>query len=89
MDLSPEQLAALDAESKGPTTLVVVILFTTLSFIFVCMRYVSRFAMIKEGSAEDYTIGAAMVTEGRVKPTIFSADPIATDSFNWNGSLYD
>jgi len=45
--------------------------------------------MIKEGSAEDYTIGAAMVTEGRVKPTIFSADPIATDGFNWNGSLYD
>ncbi|KFY36023.1 hypothetical protein V494_05383 [Pseudogymnoascus sp. VKM F-4513 (FW-928)] len=61
MDLSPEQLAALDAESKGPTTLVVVIFFTILSFVFVCMRYVSRFAIIKRGSAEDYTIGAAMI----------------------------
>ncbi|OBT51769.1 hypothetical protein VE04_08196, partial [Pseudogymnoascus sp. 24MN13] len=61
MDFSPEQLAALDAESKGPTTLVVVILFTILSFFFVCMRYVSRFAIIKRGSAEDYTIGVAMI----------------------------
>ncbi|OBT45571.1 hypothetical protein VE00_03497 [Pseudogymnoascus sp. WSF 3629] len=61
MDFSPEQLAALDAESKGPTTLVVVILFTILSFFFVCIRYVSRFAIIKKGSAEDYTIGAAMI----------------------------
>jgi hypothetical protein len=61
MDFSPEQLAALDAASKGPTTLVVVILFTILSFFFVCIRYVSRFAIIKKGSAEDYTIGAAMV----------------------------
>lgn len=61
MDLSPEQLAALDAESKGPITLVLVILFTSLSFFFVCIRFVSRFAIIKRGSAEDYTIGAAMV----------------------------
>ncbi|OBT88219.1 hypothetical protein VE02_02423 [Pseudogymnoascus sp. 03VT05] len=61
MDFSPEQLAALDAESKGPTTLVVVILFTILSFFFVSIRYVSRFAIIKRGSAEDYTIGAAKI----------------------------
>jgi hypothetical protein len=87
MDFSPEQLAALDAESKGPTTLVVVILFTILSFFFVCMRYVSRFAIIKRGSAEDYTIGVAMV-RGLCVESELCADSIQ-DTFNWNGSLHD
>lgn len=62
MDLTPEQLAALAAETKGPTTFVVIIFFTVFAFIFVCLRIISKFAVVKSSGTEDYFIGVSMVS---------------------------
>lgn len=56
------EFAALQAETKAPTTLAVVITFTTLSFVFVFLRYITKFVILKNKNVDDYVIGLAMVS---------------------------
>ena len=59
--LTPEQVAALRAESKQPTAAAIVITFTVLSFSVVLLRYGTRFVWLRNPGLEDYFIGIAMV----------------------------
>ena len=61
MNLSPDEIERLRAESKRPTAYGIVISFTILSFILVCMRMTTRFFIIKNPGLEDYFIVVAMV----------------------------
>ena len=91
MDLTPEQLAALAAETRGPTTLVVVIFFTVFAFISVCLRFISKFVVIKSSGTEDYFIGVSMVSASCHDNLSLGAFTEASrkDIFYMYGSLYD
>lgn len=58
--LSPEQLAKLAGEDLGPLTKNIVIAFTVIAFVSVCLRLYTRLRY-KAVGWEDYTIAAAMV----------------------------
>ncbi len=58
--LSPEQVAALRAEDQGPLCERIVITFTILAFVSVCLRLFTRFRYHKIGF-EDHTIIIAVV----------------------------
>jgi len=57
---SPDQLAALRADDRGPLCERVVITFTTLAFVSVCLRLFTRFRFHRTGW-EDWTIALSMV----------------------------
>lgn len=59
-DLSPEQLAALEREDLGQLTKNIIIAFTVLAFVSVCLRWFTRLKY-KAVGWEDYTILLAMV----------------------------
>lgn len=59
-NLSPEQLAALRADDRGPLCERIVIAFTVMSFVSVCSRLFARIRYHKTGW-EDWTIVVAMV----------------------------
>ncbi|KAF1828047.1 hypothetical protein BDW02DRAFT_303026 [Decorospora gaudefroyi] len=68
--LSPEQLAALGKEDKGPLTKSIVITFTTIAFICVCLRLFTRLKLVAGNlGREDYTIVISMV--GSIITAIF------------------
>jgi hypothetical protein len=59
--LPPAQVAELKGQSKGPTTIGIVVSMTILSFLFVTCRLITRFGIIKNPGIEDYVIAIAMV----------------------------
>ncbi|KAL1607561.1 hypothetical protein SLS59_002530 [Nothophoma quercina] len=58
---TPEELAALRADNRGPLCRNIVIAFTVLSFISVCLRLFTRITYHKTGW-EDWTIVVSMIT---------------------------
>ncbi|KFY73170.1 hypothetical protein V499_06718 [Pseudogymnoascus sp. VKM F-103] len=58
--LTEEQTRALAAETRGPILLGLSISFTVLSSIFVVLRVIARFWIIKGAGWEDYTIVVAV-----------------------------
>jgi hypothetical protein len=59
--LPPEQLAILAGEDLGPQVLGVVITFTLLALICVCLRFFARLKFTKLVGWEDYFIACSMV----------------------------
>jgi hypothetical protein len=59
--LSPDQRAELARDDQGPVTKSIVISFTVISFISVCVRLSTRFSYQNVGS-EDYTIAISTVS---------------------------
>lgn len=59
--LTEEQTRALAAETRGPILLGLSISLTILSSIFVVLRVIARFWIIKDSGWEDYTMVMAMV----------------------------
>jgi hypothetical protein len=59
--LSPDQRAELAGDDQGPVTKSIVISFTVISFISVCVRLSTRFSYQNVGS-EDYTIAISTVS---------------------------
>ncbi|KAF2855331.1 hypothetical protein T440DRAFT_464603 [Plenodomus tracheiphilus IPT5] len=60
--LSPEQTAALAKENLGPMTKAIVIAFTTLAFVCVCLRMFTQIKFLARAIGwEDYTILISMV----------------------------
>ncbi|OBT52054.1 hypothetical protein VE04_07498, partial [Pseudogymnoascus sp. 24MN13] len=57
--LTEEQTRALAAETRGPILLALSISFTVLSSIFVVLRVIARFWIIKGAGWDDYTIVVA------------------------------
>lgn len=57
---TPEELAALRADNRGPLCRNIVIAFTVLSFVSVCLRLFTRITYHKTGW-EDWTIVVSMV----------------------------
>lgn len=58
--LSPEQLAKLAGEDLGPLSKNIIIAFTVIAFVAVCLRLYTRLRY-KAVGWEDYMIGVAMV----------------------------
>jgi hypothetical protein len=58
--LSPEQVAKLAGEDLGPLSRNIIIAFTVMAFVSVCLRLYTRLRY-KAVGWEDYTIGIAMV----------------------------
>jgi hypothetical protein len=58
---SPETLAKLAQEDQGPSSKAVVIAFTTISLICVCLRFFTRIIVQRNVGWEDYTIAVSMV----------------------------
>lgn len=60
--LSPEQIAQLAKEDKGPVTKSIIIAFTVIAIISVCLRMFTRFKFTGRAIGwEDYTIIISMV----------------------------
>jgi hypothetical protein len=59
--LSPDQRAELARDDQGPVTKSIVISFTVISFISVCVRLSTRFSYQNVGN-EDYTIAISTVS---------------------------
>ncbi|KAF2830466.1 hypothetical protein CC86DRAFT_284143 [Ophiobolus disseminans] len=57
---SPETLAKLAQEDQGPSSRAIVIAFTILSFICVCLRFYTRIVVQRNVGWEDYTIAVSM-----------------------------
>ncbi|KAF1956824.1 hypothetical protein CC80DRAFT_445548 [Byssothecium circinans] len=60
MNLPAAELAILKSEDKRPATLAIVITFTLLAFVTICLRYFARWKVTRSPGPEDYLIGAAM-----------------------------
>lgn len=60
LELSPEQLAALEGEDLGQLTKNIIIAFTVLAFVSVCLRWFTRLKY-KAVGWEDHSILLAMV----------------------------
>lgn len=58
--LTPEELAALAADDRGPLCKQIVIAFTVLSFVSISLRLFTRIRYHKTGW-EDWTIVVSMV----------------------------
>ncbi|CAG5181650.1 uncharacterized protein ALTATR162_LOCUS9790 [Alternaria atra] len=58
--LPPAQLAKLAQENQGPATKAIVIAFTTISFICVCLRFFTRITFQHNVGWEDYSIALSM-----------------------------
>ena len=52
----------LAAQNRGPTVLAVVIVFLVLSTVFIALRLVSRFGVVKRIGSDDYAIILAWVS---------------------------
>jgi hypothetical protein len=59
--IPPAELEILKGQTKGPATLITVIIFTSLALLVVLLRLVTRFLIVRNAGAEDYTIAVAMV----------------------------
>jgi hypothetical protein len=64
--LSPDQRDELVKDDQGPVTKSIVISFTVISFISVCIRLFARFSYKNIGS-EDYTIVISAVRLPSIK----------------------
>jgi hypothetical protein len=64
--LSPEQLAILAREDQGPLTKKIIITFTVISLVSVCLRLFTRIKYQAMGW-EDHSIIVAMVCLSIVK----------------------
>jgi hypothetical protein len=51
------------AESRGPQTLAIAIVFPAFATIAVALRYYTRFIILRAPSVEDYLVGIAMVSK--------------------------
>lgn len=60
--IPPEKLAAMAAEDLGPLTIAVVIVFTVVAFICVCLRIFTRILLVHNVGVEDYFIALSMVS---------------------------
>jgi predicted permease len=60
--LPPGQLAKLAQEDQGPLTKAIVITFTTIAFICVCLRFYTRITFQRNVGWEDYSIALSMVS---------------------------
>lgn len=64
VSMSPEQTAVLAKEDLGPLTKSIIIAFTILSFLCVCLRLFTRLKYMGRAVGwEDYTIVISMVSQ--------------------------
>lgn len=63
-----EELAVLRAEDRGPLCKHIVITFTVLAFVSVCLRLYTRIRFHKTGW-EDWTIAVSMVGLSSIEPS--------------------
>jgi hypothetical protein len=59
--IPPEQLSVLAKEDLGPLMVTVVVVFTVIAFISVCLRFFTRLAVVRHVGPEDYFIALSMV----------------------------
>jgi hypothetical protein len=59
--IPPSVLASLAREDQGPKTIALVVVFTSLAFIAVCLRFFSRIRFAIHIGWEDYFIVVSMV----------------------------
>jgi hypothetical protein len=60
--LPPEQLAQMAKEDVTHKVIVLVATFTTLGFVCVCLRFLSRIRFVRLVGLEDYLIAFSMVS---------------------------
>ncbi|KAI2482107.1 hypothetical protein Ptr902_06488 [Pyrenophora tritici-repentis] len=58
--ISPEVLAALAKDDRGPTTIGLVLSFTILAFVCVSLRFFARIKYVRQVGSEDYLMALAM-----------------------------
>ena len=81
--IAPEQLARLRADTRQPEALAVIITFTAIAGITLCMRYFTRVFLVKKPGLDDYLIAIAMASPSTKTTSALPGTDFVTPTSSW------